>query len=960
LEFLVFAASRSRSRRVLVPVVLTAVAAGALSTVPSPARADDAPAPRSETVVGELVQGYADPGPVARSAGRAADPVDDGAGLLSWVQAPDGDSVRVPTKDMAHLPVGATVEVQVGAAVRDEASADGLEPARDVLAAEVVAPADGPVTAPTVGSVNHQVTVVMMEPAGTATQHAADPTTMAQVVSAVNGGVADFWAAQTGGAVRFGVVASYDWAVAAASCTQPFDLWQEAAGRAGWTEGPGKHLLVYVPYQSPGCSYGLGTVGGSLGAGGLAYVEGSATSVIAHEFGHNLGLGHSSSVQCDGAVDTGTCQTVAYGDYYDVMGVSWSQVGSLSAVQAARLGVLPAAATATVTSTSPVTTVTLAPVASATGTRALQLRTPTAVYWLEYRQADGQDAWLSDSSRNWPRLQSGVVLRRASSGSDTSLLLDGTPSTRSGWQADSAVALPIGQPVSVGDGEFTVTVAGGTTQTAAVVRVASASVEGPGAIDSYHQAAGGDAGQLGAATAPASCDGSGWCTRGYANGVVAWSPATGAHAVLAPVLARWQAAQLQPGSFGYPTTDLHCGSRGGCVQTFQHGSYAWSGGASIQAVGGAVDVRWAGLGRETGDLGYPRTDAVCGLTAGGCLQQFEGGTVYWTATVLPQAVTGAVMSRFGALGWEAGALGYPTSGVVCGLRESGCLQSFQRGTVYSTPANGVHGVYGPVADRWGTYRWEGGPFGYPTSDQVCGLAGGGCLQQFEGGTIYRSPAAGTHAVSGGVSSRWGVYGWEGGPVGYPVAEPVCGLVGGGCLQSFQGGTFYSLPGVGTHVVRDSFGTTWGAYRWEAGQLGYPVGDQVCGLAGGGCLQSFQGGTIYSSVVGTHAVTGQILASWGSYRWESGPLGYPQSEPLCGLRGGGCLQQFQGGTFYWFAGAGAHAVSGAIAAAWGGYGWENGSLGYPVEDARPVRDGQQQRFQGGTLTSSASTGQVRRS
>src|SRR3712207_7143508 len=40
--------------------------------------------------------------------------------------------------------------------------------------------------------------------------------------------------------------------------------------------------------------------------------------------------------------------------------------------------------------------------------------------------------------------------------------------------------------------------------------------------------------------------------------------------------------------------------------------------------------------------------------------------------------------------------------------------------------------------------------------------------------------------------------------------------------------------------------SWAAVGWETGALGYPVTDTVCGLAGGGCFQHFQGGSVYSS------------------------------------------------------------------------------------------------------------------
>ena len=58
---------------------------------------------------------------------------------------------------------------------------------------------------------------------------------------------------------------------------------------------------------------------------------------------------------------------------------------------------------------------------------------------------------------------------------------------------------------------------------------------------------------------------------------------------------------------GYPVTDERCGlSRGGCVQSFPHGSSYWSStsGARTAAHGPIADA-WTAAGVEQGSLGHP-------------------------------------------------------------------------------------------------------------------------------------------------------------------------------------------------------------------------------------------------------------------------------------------------------------------------------------------------------------------
>ncbi|SNR57039.1 hypothetical protein [Blastococcus mobilis] len=1094
---------------------LVAVCLSAAVVLPVPGWATPASADEDVTT-GDTVSGtfqqvwpeYEDPRTAAEHAGD---------GPLSYLRTSAGDVVRLDTDDVQDLEVGATVELTVGRTVTDAASAEGYERAREVLDAEVLAPAPAapPLTSPATPPFTNSVTVAMVVPAG----GARDSASLTDVVAAVNGPVADFWERETDGAIRLGVTTSRDWITATAGCSDPYELWDEVAAKVGFTRGSGKHLLLYVPNTGlPACSYGLAEVGSSPSTGGFSYVRDTETSVLAHELGHNFGLGHSSGLLCSGSGYNSGCSVEAYRDYYDVMGASWDQLGSLTVVQAARFMPVSSRSFELTGSTE---TVTLAPVSGRTGVRGIAMRNSDGrTYWLEYRPSSGRDQYLGTQD-NWVGLQSGVLLRQDTEGNDTSLLLDGTPSSPSAWESDFHVALQVGATVRIDDyvtgGAYRVTVQ------AVTVEAATVRVEPVSAVTLAHEAAGGDAGPMGAPTAAEVCGTAHvtrYCERAYENGGIYWTHSTGAHLVRGEILPFWLAGNGFSGVWGFPSTDTACGlADGGCAQQFQGGAIYWSPGAGtfgtsgqigefhrrngaqagllgyptapavcdadgcdqpfeggtvvweetrgaivvqgpfrdawasaggrsgwpgppsaamrcdlvrggcsqrfdggwlywsaasgVHGVSARIMSAWAAQAWERGSLGYPTADEICGLTGGGCRQSFEGGTVLWSSATGARAVAGPVGETWAAQGAESGVLGYPTGNQTCGLVNGGCLQQFQGGTVYRTTTTGAHAVVtGPVERTWGAQRWEQGPLGYPSSAQVCGLVGGGCLQRFQGGTIYAGSGTVGHVVSGAFAAAWAAEGsdagplgpptgdqrcglagggclqsflggavyhtaatgaravhgavagafarqrWEQGPLGYPTSAQVCGLVGGGCLQRFQGGTIYATTATGAHVILGPIGDAWGAQRWEQGPLGYPMGDQRCGLAGGGCLQSFQGGTVYyTAATGARVVTGAVAGAFARQRWEQGPLGYPTSAQVCGLVGGGCLQRFQGGTIYATTATGAHAILGPIGDAWGAQRWEQGPLGYPTGDQRCglAGGGCLQSFQGGTVYYTAATG-----
>ncbi|MDQ1250327.1 MAG: trimeric autotransporter adhesin [Actinomycetota bacterium] len=397
-----------------------------------------------------------------------------------------------------------------------------------------------------------------------------------------------------------------------------------------------------------------------------------------------------------------------------------------------------------------------------------------------------------------------------------------------------------------------------------------------GAIGSMYRSSGVGA-VIGLPTAserPAAVAGA--AVQDFQSGRILHSAATGTHAVYGAILMHYQAMGGEAGPLGLPTSSEIAGPIAGSrMTTFRNGVIYWSAatGPVVMMNGPIGDLyRTGSLGSA---LGVPTGVERAGATPGSRMQPFQKGRIYWSSATGAHEVYGGIFWHYNATGADAGPLGLPLTGETAGPVPKTRMVEFVNGTLYWS--DGRAAVL--WRDQLGNFYRSGAMWtslGVPTAAvrDVPGVAGGR-VQEFQRGRIYSSPATGMHEVYGGILGTYLALGGENSGLGLPTTGETAGLLPGTRMSVFQTGTIY-WTSRGGFALTGAFDALYRKPGVASG-LGNPTAGAFSGTVPGARIQFFANGRIYSSAAtGTHEVYGRIFAAYLALGASNSALGLPTS------------------------------------------------------------------------------------
>lgn len=308
-------------------------------------------------------------------------------------------------------------------------------------------------SAPAGAKAVHEVTAVLVAPAGTTRDFTRD-----DAIATIQDASA-YWEHESNGFVQFHAASVTDWiqpSDPSIVCTDPAAVVTFARAESGWTPGPDKDLVAFTPGGMQCGDFSSGDQGDDIDSGGTAYITDITPAALTHELGHNLSLHHASGIRCTTGWDfdaanglPSSCSRDEYGNTTDLMGSSYSYYPA-SAPSLDRLGLISRRAVPTCGATRRIPIQTMS-----AGFDALRIiswtdpKRPSVRYYVQYAdvvdQSEYDPLWISGFKVERP---SGVQILR----SDPTVPDSGTILIRPGDTSVGDELVQPGEKVALADG----------------------------------------------------------------------------------------------------------------------------------------------------------------------------------------------------------------------------------------------------------------------------------------------------------------------------------------------------------------------------------------------------------------------------------------------------------------------------------------------------------------------------
>jgi len=251
------------------------------------------------------------------------------------------------------------------------------------------------------------------------------------------------------------------------------------------------------------------------------------------------------------------------------------------------------------------------------------------------------------------------------------------------------------------------------------------------------------------------------------------------------VEARYNALGGENSNLGKAMTDFpncNIGRKNACVQAYENGVIIYSPETGAWEQYGDIRNRFVALRSVDGILKYPVGPMNCAIGfKGACVQAYENGVIIYLSETGAWEQYGDIRNKFISTGSVNGALGFPTSGIE--TKDGVTTQTFAGGAI-STTKTGTWESYGEIYQRYLQTKDKLGQISGPMN---CAIGfKGACVQAYENGVIIYSPETGAWEQYGDIRNKFISTGSVNGALGFPTSGIVAGQ-NGSAYQTFRNG-----------------------------------------------------------------------------------------------------------------------------------------------------------------------------